>query len=260
MTDGPARQAGAAVAVAQDWGRRGLGLLRRAGVVAADYEYAIRHQVRAEFDRGTPEALVEIDGDRAPVVLLPGIFETWRFLRPLARHVHESGHPVHVITALERNLGSIADGARTVAEYLERHDLRDVTIVAHSKGGLIAKQLLGIPEVTGRVRLLVAVCTPFSGSTLARFVPFQSVRSLQPSDEALRQLALASDANARIVSVSGWFDPHIPNGSALDGARNVQLPVGGHFRILASAELFALIDDCLGDPERPDERRDDSAG
>jgi hypothetical protein len=219
--------------------------LRKAAVAALDYEYAIRHQLRAELDRGDPYAFVASAGDRAPVLLLPGIFESWRFLRPLGAHIHDRGHPVHIVTALQRNLTTIDAGARMVADHLESHDLWGVTIVAHSKGGLIAKHLMGMPGVGDRVRLTVAVSTPFSGSTLAAFTPFRSVRALRPTNAMLLGLASIREANPRIVSVAGWFDPHIPNGSFLDGASNVVLPVGGHFRILASRELLELVDRCL---------------
>ena len=42
--------------------------------------------------------------------------------------------------------------------------------------------------------------------------------------------------NGRIVSVFGHFDPHIPDGSALDGATNVLVPASGHFRVLGSRQ------------------------
>jgi hypothetical protein len=203
--------------------------------------------LRSELDRSTPEALVAAAGGLAPVVLLPGIFETWRFLRPLATHIHERGHPVHVVTALERNLMAVSDAATIVADHLARHDLTDVTIVAHSKGGLVAKHLMGMPGIGGRIRRTIAVCTPFAGSTLARYVPFPSVRSMQPTNTDLLRLAEARDVNARIVAVSGWFDPHIPNAGPLEGARNIELTTSGHFRILASRELFELVDHLLGE-------------
>jgi pimeloyl-ACP methyl ester carboxylesterase len=222
-----------------------MSTLRKAGVALLDYGYVMRHQLRAGFDRAEPDAFIAADGTLAPVVLLPGIFETWRFLSPLARHIHDRGHPVHVVTALERNLSTIGDGARIVAEYLEARDLAGVTIVAHSKGGLVAKYVMGMPGVGERIRLAIAVCTPFSGSPLARFVPFGSVRALSPSDASLLSLAREREVNERLVSVSGWFDPHIPNGSFLEGAENIQLAVGGHFRILASDELLEAVDNCL---------------
>lgn len=221
--------------------------LRKTGIALLDYQYVLRHQLRSEFDRSAPEALVASEGGLAPVVMLPGIFETWRFLRPLATHIHGQGHPVHVVTALERNLMAIADAATIVADHLTRHDLADVTIVAHSKGGLVAKFLMGMPGVGDRIRRTIAVCTPFAGSTLARYVPFPSVRTLQPGNADLLRLAEARDVNARIVAVSGWFDPHIPNAGPLEGAHNIQLKTSGHFRILASKELLELVDRLLAE-------------
>jgi hypothetical protein len=54
---------------------------------------------------------------------------------------------------------------------------------------------------------------------------------------------LASDltANARIVSIFGLFDPHVPEGSELPGAKNVRLETGGHFRILAHPRVLAEV-------------------
>jgi len=220
--------------------------------VALDYEYALRHQLRAALDTGTPEALVSAGAasgaNGSPVVLLPGIYETWRFLGPLARRLHAAGHPVHVITALGRNRLSVAEGARIVARHLEQHDLSDVTIVAHSKGGLVAKAVMGLPGIGERVRCAIAIATPFAGSSLARYLPVHALRALSPEDPSMVALASAADANARIVSIWGWYDPHIPGGSRLAGAaRNERLDVGGHFRILGSPTLLALVDDLTAD-------------
>ena len=220
-------------------------LLRRASVLLLDYLYAGRYQLRAAFDRSMPDAMVAGAGDRAPVVVLPGIFETWRFLRPLSEHIHAAGHPVHVVTGLERNRMSVPEAAARVRRHLEEHDLSDVVIVAHSKGGLVAKYLMGMPDAGHRIRAVVAVGTPFAGSALARFIPLPSVRALTPSAPEVRRLALSQAANARIVSVWGWFDPHVPGGSRLEGARNIELEVGGHFRILARPELLSIVDGVL---------------
>jgi len=223
--------------------------LRKASVWALDYLYAARHQVRAVLSRDDPAVLIAPgdQGERSPVVLLPGIYETWRFLLPLARHIHDGGYPVHVVAALGRNRLTIEEGAKLVADHLERHDLNDVTIIAHSKGGLLAKHLMGLPLVGARIRSTIAVSTPFAGSVYARFFPLSSVRALAPSNAVMRRLARERATNERIVSVFGWFDPHIPGGSELPGARNVELPVGGHFRILASAALLEVVDSCLAD-------------
>ncbi|GAB3574983.1 hypothetical protein GCM10027406_05850 [Leifsonia lichenia] len=217
-------------------------VLRQAGIWALDYVYAVRQQVRSAFRRDDPAVLAVGRPDASTVLLLPGIFETWRFMLPLARHLHDRGHSVHVVTALGRNGSTIDDAAELAAGYLAEHGLQKVTIVAHSKGGLVAKRLMS-SDAGSRVRLTVAVSTPFSGSVYARFLPTRSLRALAPTDEALVRLAAESAANARIVSVYGWFDPHIPGGSELDGAKNIELPVGGHFRILARRELLEVVDE-----------------
>jgi hypothetical protein len=54
-------------------------------------------------------------------------------------------------------------------------------------------------------------------------------------------LAEDRDVNRRIVSVFGEFDPHIPGGSFLAGAKNVRLETGGHFRVLAHPRVMAEL-------------------
>jgi pimeloyl-ACP methyl ester carboxylesterase len=55
------------------------------------------------------------------------------------------------------------------------------------------------------------------------------------------ELAAAQAANSRVVSLYGAFDPHIPEGSELPGATNVELPVAGHFRILNRPETVRAV-------------------
>ena len=52
--------------------------------------------------------------------------------------------------------------------------------------------------------------------------------------------------NARIVSAYGSFDPHIPGGSALPGARNVILETMGHFRVLGDARVLDEVERLAG--------------
>jgi len=66
-----------------------------------------------------------------------------------------------------------------------------------------------------------------------------SLRIFIPNDPTILALTREAAVNPRIVSVYGRFDPHIPGGSRLDGAKNVQLDTGGHFRILAHPRVFA---------------------
>lgn len=162
-------------------------------------------------------------------------------MQPLVTALHDRGHPVHVVETLSNNRRPLLETARLVADVLASADMTDALIVAHSKGGLTGKAVMAGAE-GDRVRAMLAVAAPFGGSRYARLFPVRSVRAFSPSDPAILDLARRSEANGRIVSVYAAFDPHIPEGSELAGARrNVRLDTGGHFRVLAHPRVLEEI-------------------
>lgn len=213
-------------------------MLRKAGWWAADYLYAGYWQVRAMFDRTDPASFSS--GTGAHIVVLPGVYETWKFMQPLVTALHERGHPVHIVDTLHRNQRPVVDMARRVEEYLDHRDLTDVILVAHSKGGLAGKVVMTGGAQT-RVRSMLAIATPFGGSRYARLMLSRTLREFSPDDPSIVSLAQQLTVNERIVSIYAGFDPHIPEGSELAGARNVRLDTGGHFRILAHPRVLAEL-------------------
>lgn len=177
----------------------------------------------------------------APVLMLPGVHESPHFLDPLAAVLRATGRPVRTVPELGHNRATVVDTAHTVHRYLEQEQLTGVTIVAHSKGGLVGKQLMVWPQTAPRIRSMVAIATPFAGSRYASRAPTRVWRAFSPADGTLRELAANREANARILSVAGRVDPQIPDGSVLEGARNVTLPVWGHFRPLGDPQLHRLL-------------------
>lgn len=219
--------------------------LRRLAWRAADYAYAGWWQLRG-LAHGHPDRYTRPPGRRSPdVLLVPGVVEPWGFLAPLAARLYRAGHAVHVVPRLGYHVQDLPDAARVVAEALVERDLRDVVLVAHSKGGLVGKLLLSDPEVGDRVRGVVAVATPFAGSRLARLLPLRAIRVFRPDAPDIVALARAVAVDARIVSVFGAWDPHVPEGSVLAGARNVQLRTPGHFRVLADPRLPDVVLDAV---------------
>lgn len=213
-------------------------LLRRVWWWALDYAYAGYWQLRAFFSRRRADAFA--DGPSTPIVILPGVYETWRFLEPLIAHLHAQGHPVHVVDALERSQRPVIQMAEIVGDALREASMQDVVLVAHSKGGLAGK-LVMLGEERWRIRGMLAVATPFGGSRYARRLPSRTLRAFSPDDPGIVDLARHSEVNGRIVSVYAGFDPHIPEGSELAGAKNVRLDTGGHFRILADPRVIAEV-------------------
>lgn len=207
----------------------------------ADYAWIVAAQLKA---------LRPVDparwrgGHLAPVLLVPGVWETWPVLTPLAQTLHAAGHPVHVVPGLGTNSADLDVTAQRVRDRLVELDLRGAVVVAHSKGGLVAKAALALPEADARVRGIVTIGTPFEGSRYATWFPSRTIRRLSPRDPGLRRLAREIDANVRIVAIRPAVDPHVPRAAGhpgLAGAVEVELPLTGHFRPLGDPLLHAAV-------------------
>lgn len=216
--------------------------LRRGWWRLADYGYVAYWQLAGPLGAGSVEQYQRpSEPGRPPVVIVPGIYESWHFMRPLARQLHGQGFPVHFVRSLGFNHGSIADMARLVADYLTDHGLTDVVIVAHSKGGLIGKYAMIHHDADHRICAMAAINAPFAGSPYARWIPLVAVQALFPTNGTLTALTANRSINSRITAISSQFDTHIPGRSALGGAVNVELATPGHFRALSDPNLLPLI-------------------
>lgn len=210
-----------------------------------DSSYASYWEVRHVLAPRHPNDFA--DGPLAPVLLLPGVYETWQFLQPIADRLNRRGHPIHVIPTFGYNVGSIPAMAALAQRYLDEHDLRGVMVVAHSKGGLIAKHMMVSDDTSHRIAQLIAVNTPFGGSPLARYAIRRVFREFAPTDVTVTALGARIDVNARITSIFSAEDPIIPGGSELAGATNIPLPLIGHFRLLSSPLVFEQIEKVLAE-------------
>jgi len=217
-----------------------------------DYAYAAYWQVRATLRPGDKKALRS--GTGRPVVMVPGVWEPWGFLGPVIEALHSAGHPVHVVTALGRNSRPVEDSAHIVADFIAERDLHDVVIVAHSKGGLIGKFVMSELDPQSRITSMVAICTPFAGSDYARFMMTRTLRAFSPKDPTTLRMQRNLEVNARITTISGVFDPHIPRIVALEGATNITLEDGGHFRLLDRPEVTDIVVEVAGRPAVVQER------
>mgnify|MGYP000394969758 CR=1 FL=1 len=204
-------------------------MLERTGGVIRDYGFVARSRWRSIRIGSTPPD--PGTGLAAPVLLIPGVFETWHYLEAIGDRLTAEGHPVHFIERLGLNRHPIEETAALVREHLEELDLRDVVIVGHSKGGLIGKQLMTVEDRDERISRLIAINTPFPGAPLARYA-VSAWREFAPDRPVIRSLAQATEVNGRIVSIFSAFDQYIPGSSRLEGATNVKLPLVGHFRVL----------------------------
>lgn len=223
---------------------------------ALDYLYAgwrqvvslLRHRPPGNYGAGEPS--------RPAIVLLPGVYETWLFLEPAAQRLADGGYRVYTVPALGLNKRPVPESALLVrtrlVELRRMHGIQECVLLAHSKGGLIGKHVMLdglLPGNSGsaeplapRILGMVAVGTPFAGSAYAKFLFPRTLRQFSPRDAVLLSLQAQQEANDRIISIYAQFDPHIPGGSALAGAKNLRLPVSGHFRTLHEPLVLDAIE------------------
>lgn len=228
-------------------------MIRQAVSGLVDWTYGSAWWLRAFFRGESPDAFIEAgpdEGCHTPLVLLPGIWEPWQYLVPLARALNAEGHPAWLVPALGSNGAPIAATAKIVADFLVANDLTGVILVAHSKGGLVGKAVMLDPAVAGRVRGMVALSTPFQGSSLSWPIFRRSPLGIfAPTGPTIVDLAAQSDVNSRIVSLQPYHDQVIPEGSELPGARNVILEMAGHFRPLREATVHRTIHELVHELE-----------
>jgi len=209
-----------------------------------DYVHLGRGVIREIIYRKPPKHyLGYVEADKPPIILIPGIFETWRFLKHLADFLSLRGYPIYVIEDLKHNHRPIPESAHTVRKFIEEKNLRDVIIIAHSKGGLIGKFILAFLNDDKRVRKMIAIATPFGGSRITRIIPLKPIRELSPESSIIGKLRQHAEVNGNILSIYGVFDNHVwpVESCRLEGAQNIQLPEHGHHAILASKKLQGII-------------------
>ena len=157
----------------------------------------------------TPASSFEVGRDDLPiVVILPGVYEPWRFQLPLIRGLHARGYRVRVVEDLRDNRVAVRTGATIAQKVVDRVAAGpgSVVLVAHSKGGLIGKRLLLDAGEDSPLIGLVAVATPFAGSVLARLTPGRTLSELRPTSQTIQGLADEAANAKRVEAVEHWAE------------------------------------------------------
>ncbi len=194
-------------------------LLARAGLATADAAVAgyraidpdlRRHAAHAPLVGLThllptpPIAAMPDDGHR-PVLFVhglaghPGNFAGMRtFFRISGR---TRTYPI-VLPGSERipaQASALADALRSILAVNRLKDDDQVDIVAHSMGGLVSRLMLDDPELRARVRTLLTLGTPHTGTWAARYASTEQTLDLRPTSEVMRTLATQTP-----WPVDGW--------------------------------------------------------
>lgn len=209
---------------------------------ARDLGYILRWPVVGHLTKADPARYAHPDPRRSPdVVLLPGVYETWQFMRPIADALYARGHAVHAVTTLGHNSGAVEEMGERAAAFLEDHGLDDVVVVAHSKGGLVGKYVMGHTRAGSRVREMVTINAPFSGSAFGHVIPMRAVRHFHPRHPTISMLNENLDVNSRITSICSRYDPLIRTHETMVGATAVDLDAVGHFTVMRDPRVIEQV-------------------
>ncbi len=202
--------------------------------------------------RPDPSRTSHAQGTRTPVLLVPGYADGRSTLLPLASYLRTRGWGwVHVANhaPFSAPLPDFADTvAREARRLQEASGSEKVDIVAFSMGGVLATWAINHLNYAERVRTLVAIATPFSGTRTAVFGMRRQAADLLPNSHCILELGTPQVPTTTIRST---FDTVIlPDTSA-------RLPEGdprytnhvvhwhGHHALLLSVEVFSLVASAL---------------
>jgi triacylglycerol esterase/lipase EstA (alpha/beta hydrolase family) len=182
-----------------------------------------------------------------PVLLLHGVLCNAGVFHPLKRYLAARGiGPLYALT-YGPPLASIevfaAQAAAKIDAILAATRARQVVLVAHSMGGLVARAYL---RRYGGARLcrVITIGTPHRGSMLAYVFPGRSLAQMRPGNAWLAELgACAATAGPPIVSLWSWHDSMVApqTSSVLDHAENVAFIGIAHNALLTDPEVFRQV-------------------
>lgn len=210
-----------------------------------------------------PTALPTSGPGHRPVVLLHGFIDNRSVFVLLRRSL--ARHGWHHLESL--NYSPLTCEIRTAAELLARHveeicartGQREIDIVGHSLGGLIARYYVQRLGGDQRVRTVVTLGTPHGGTALARLAGAHPIaRQMLSDSEPIQELRLpAPGCRTRFVSFWGELDQVIVPAEAacvdhpdLD-AVNVRVTGIGHLALPVHPAVTAAVRQALDD-EIPD--------
>lgn len=185
------------------------------------------------------------EGTGGDVILIPGLHERLPFLKTIGNYLNNLGYRIHYISDLKTNTLSVNQEYLILKNYITTHRFTRLNILTHSKGGLVAKYLINDSQIFPLLDKVITIACPHYGSWAS--VLFPSSWELIPPSRVIKNLLIDKKGLKKITNIYPQTDNHIiPNSSLyLPGAKNIQLPIFGHTRILESQELMKLLSQLL---------------
>lgn len=222
---------------------RGIGPVRLAAGIELDVAYAFWLQLRTRLLAEPPdEAFLPGRPGLPAIVPVPGIYERWDCLLPLLRRLNREGFPVRPVRSLGRMREPVGVLAARLAREVERLPEEEAVLLCHSKGGLVGRAAMLAAREPERIRRVIALATPFRGSTAALLVRHApELRALWPASRQTVRLAAPTPFDDRMLSIVPRVDQAIARRNDLPGIREIRLPLIGHHLVMRDPRVLLCI-------------------
>lgn len=180
------------------------------------------------------------EGNTGRVVVLPGFGEQWVFFKNIGNFLNKLGYQIVVVPY--NTSKPTSNCCQFTKDFLKSNSLKNVVIVTHSKGGLIALSLLQDPTITRCIKRVITIAAPYKGTWVGLLLP--AVWELIPP--RMRNLNIKSNLNL-ISNIYPLIDNHIFPHCSLELPKGINFPLNviGHTRILKASETTAIIQKIL---------------
>jgi len=184
---------------------------------------------------------------RTPVILLHGLFQNRSCLLVLHWRLRAAGFDrvVSINTPPGHDLQALVEKvAGTVAQVRTAAGAKQVHLVGHSMGGILARCYLQLQGGAPLVATCVTLGSPHLGSKLAPFAVSSLGRNLLPGSKLLTRLnAEPLPASVRFTAIYSRHDNIIvpADHARLEGAENLELAGLGHTTLLFSRQVAKVV-------------------
>lgn len=186
-----------------------------------------------------------LTGIRGDLLIVQGFGGRWTYMSTIGNLANSLGYKVHVLEKLGYNLKKIENSSQILEKYIRKENLKNTTIISHSKGGIIAKYFLVNSKLSNRVKKVISISSPFEG-TLFAYIYFLNLYELTPKSKLIRGLSQNSNVNNKFINIYGIDNIVIPNKNLyLAGAENLNLRIPGHMLILQNKKTLTEIEKAL---------------
>lgn len=228
-----------------------LGFSRRLRIMVSEYfAFLLTFVLVIPFERLWMSADRLPPGKR-PILLVHGFGcsrGVWWLLR---RRLEAAGHTVATVSLAPpyTSMGKLVPLLnQRIEDVCAATGSKQVTLVAHSMGGLICRSYLA-RHGSERVDRLLTLATPHAGSVMSKIGFGQNSREMTPGSLWLRDMATET-VKIPAISLRNAYDNYVmpQDNQRLPGARDIEMPPVGHIAMLYDDRVAHLLLGLLNKP------------